>query len=148
MNAFPSFPMLVCALFLQSVMHSTLHAQSVISSLGIYSVTINSSSKATNGPVVNIPSGRIFRMIFAAQQNIRSGLPAKCGIIVNNPHCTNVYVPAIWVQDKYDYDYHNPNFIDCTFAGPCRITFTNSTGYSLLHTFQISAVPSSSQTDY
>jgi hypothetical protein len=132
---------------LQPALFAATNSVTSYSADGIYSVCINSSTSTTNGPVVNVASGKLFRMIFAAEQNIITSLPASCGIIINNSYCTNVYIPAIWGQ-YYDYDYQNINFQDLTLAGPCKITFTNSTGYSLLHTFQISSVPSSSQTDY
>ena len=116
---------------------------------GIYSTTINSSEINSNYPIINIASGKIFRLLLnSGYQN--QTLPYGSGIIINNSNCSNVFIPDTWYVDDYytTFSFHNPGLQDLTIAGPCKVGFTNSTGVSLIYTFQISSTPTANQTDF
>jgi len=146
MRLYIAFISLAVFILLEQGNNAATNNQPLYSANGLYSVMINSPSSISSGPIINISSGQVFRIIYNAESGI-PGCGNNCGILVNNAYCTNIFIPAVW-GSYYGSPIYNYAYQSCTLAGPCKITFTNGTGFSLLQTFQISANPSTSQTDY
>jgi len=140
----------ITSIFLVLLLAPLAIAGTSYSANGIYSLNIRSTANSSDQPTITLSKGKIFRLICAStSRSYGNPLPsADCGLLIGNPLSGDIFIPAIWNNNYYGSTLINNGYIGAKIAGPCTITFTNNTGVTLFHSFQITSTPSYIETQY